>query len=191
MLRRMARDNLSRRIARRRRETRERHIPREKKQQLRQGERLRGRVSEFELLKPNEQSIPCQLAKGCQERTRPDQDKRNDLAAQSATSSSTGGLHERSLPNYYVLCLWERILGLSVRARLTERNTTRDTKHRPNLFTVRPWCVIQELHVGRSTTLNSMLDFLLTKRYFSRKKKRKDCSGCLVANYRSMLFDTR
>lgn len=26
---------------------------------------------EFELLKPNEQSIPCQLAKGCQERTRP------------------------------------------------------------------------------------------------------------------------
>ena len=108
MLRRMARDNLSRWNpaggSRGGGERHARHISREKEATaLRDRERsLRGRASEFELLKSNEQSIPCQLAKGCQERTRPGQDKRNDLAAQSATSSSTGGLHE---PSPELLCI--------------------------------------------------------------------------------------
>ena len=106
MLRSMARDNLSRwnrrwMIARRRRET---YPARKEARTAPTGrESLRGRASELELLKPNEQSIPCQLAKGCQERTRPGQDKRNDLAAQSATSSSTGGLHEPKSPE--LLCI--------------------------------------------------------------------------------------
>lgn len=112
-----------------------RDTPREKRQPAR-GERRESedRPSEFELLKPNEQSIPCQLAKSCQERTRLYRDKRSDLAAQSATSSSTGGPTMKS-----------RIIIMSVRTYSQpvspcpprERNTTRDTKHRSNLFTRR------------------------------------------------------
>lgn len=56
----------------------------------------RGRASEFELLKANERFIPCQLGEGLSRTDTLVPYKRSDLAAQSATSSSTGGPTMRS-----------------------------------------------------------------------------------------------
>lgn len=102
-----------------------RDMPREKRQPA-TGERRENedRPSEFELLKPNEQSIPCQLAKSCQERTRLDQDKRSDLAAQSATSWSTGGPTMKSR----IIIMSVRTYSQAVRpCPPRERNTTLET----------------------------------------------------------------